>query len=117
MRVNVSKTFSPGVSNYLVVLVLTKRYFLKLISFPDFNPKSKMIYKLLGIQGAKGTPLPRLCFAQLTLPLSKLPQKATIFAVKSVTYTQTHERTPTIVCLCLCNKNKFPMHKIVLNEC
>ena len=69
MRVNVSKTFSPGVSNYLVVLVLTKRYLLKLISFPDFNPKSKMIYKLLGIQGAKGTPLPRLCFAQLTLPL------------------------------------------------
>ena len=84
MRVNVSKTFSPGVSNYLVVLVLTKRYFLKLISFPDFNPKSKMIYKLLGIQGAKGTPLPRLCFAYLCY------EKC---------YVQTNERTDPHNCL------------------
>ena len=35
--------------------------------------------------------------AQLALPLSHLPQKAIIFAMKSVMYTHTHEQTPTII--------------------
>ena len=50
---------------------------------------------ILGIQGAKGAPLPNLCFTQLTLPLCQHLQKATIFAMKSVTYTQTYEQTHT----------------------
>ena len=54
-------------------------------------------YSKLGIRGTKGAPLPRLCFAQLALPLSQLTQKATIFAMKSVTYILTNEQTPTIV--------------------
>ena len=37
---------------------------------------------------------------QLALPLSQLPQKATIFAMKSVTYIQMNEWTPTIMHTC-----------------
>ena len=54
-----------------------------------------LIFIKLGIQGAKGAPLPRLCFTQLALPLSQLPKKAIIFAMKSVKYTQTYEHTNT----------------------
>ena len=57
------------------------------------------LYTILGIQGPKA-PL-SLGFASLSLlyllPLSQLPQKATIFAMKSVMYIQTHERTPPII--------------------
>ena len=58
---------------------------------------SRLIFSLFLLNtrhsGRQGAPLPRLCFAQLALPLSQLPQKATIFAMKSVTYTQTYEHT------------------------
>ena len=46
-------------------------------------------YVLLGIRGAKGTPLPRLCFAQLALTLLI----ATVFATKALRYGWTDGRT------------------------
>ena len=48
-------------------------------------------YVLLGIPGAKGAPLPRLCFAQLALTLFI----ATVFAIKALCYGQTDGRTQT----------------------
>ena len=33
------------------------------------DPVSGILYNILGIRGAKGAPLPRLCFAQLALTL------------------------------------------------
>ena len=59
----------------------------------QYSVESADYPNLPGIQGATGTPLPRLYLAQLALPLSQLTQKATIFAMKSVTYILTNKRT------------------------
>ena len=46
------------------------------------------LYEILGIGGAKGAPLPRLCFAQLAFLF-----KTITFIVSSVTYTRTDRQT------------------------
>ena len=43
---------------------------------------TSLLYHVLGIRGAKGAPLPRLCFAQLALTFNL----ATVFAIKALHY-------------------------------
>ena len=68
-------------------------------NIPEINLKSGFKQIILGIRGAKGAPLPRLCFAQLALVFCF---KVLLFSEKHyVTHTHTHRRTdrhmPTII--------------------
>ena len=67
------------------------RYFI-----PSLISRVKYIISKLGIRGAKGAPLPRLCFAQLAFVLCV----KCYFVVKSITlrtHGRTDTQTPTII--------------------